>query len=69
MVSSIGVTFVSDKPILCNTYPVDNRVPLGAGDFRPGCSEAEVRTAVAVDLNVGGLSAGGRVLGRGPEGT
>ena len=54
---------------LCNTYPVDPRVPLGAGDFRPGCSEADVRTAVAVDLNVGGLLAGERVPGRGPAGT
>ena len=48
---------------------MDPRVPLGAGDFRPGCSEAEVRTAVAVDLNVGGLAAGERVPGRGPDGT
>lgn len=69
MASSIGVTFDSDQPILCSTYPVDPRVPLGAGDFLPGCSEAEVRTAVAVDLNVGGLAAGERLPGRGPEGT
>lgn len=53
----------------CNAYPVDPKVPLGAGDFRPGCSEADVRTAVAVDLNVGGLLAGERVPGRGPAGT
>lgn len=46
------------------------RVPLGAGDFRLACSEAEVRTAVAVDLNVaGGLLAGEWAPGRGPEGT
>lgn len=67
--SSIDVRFVSNQSILCNTYPVDPRVPLGAGDFRPGCSEAEVRTAVAVDLNVGGLAAGERAPGRGPAGT
>ena len=44
-------------------------VPLGTGDFRLGCSEADARTAVAVDLNVGGLAAGERVPGRGSEGT
>ena len=40
------------------TYPVDPRVPLRAGDFRPCCSEAEVRTAVAVVLKVGRLFEG-----------
>ena len=40
------------------TYPVDPRVPLRAGDFRPCCSEAEVRTAVAVVLRVGRLFEG-----------
>ena len=44
-------------------------VPLGTGDFRLGCSEADARTAVDVDLNVGGLAAGERVPGRGSEGT
>lgn len=43
---------------MSKTYPVDPSVPLRAGDFRPCCSEADVRTAVAVVLKMGRLFEG-----------
>ena len=49
------------------THPVDVKVPLAAGDFRPPCCNAvQVRTAVAVDLSVRGLTNEGTAPGRGP---
>lgn len=62
-----GFKLEQNKRILA--YPVEPRVPLGAGDFRPCCNAPDVRTAVAVVLKEGGLVAGEVVpAGREPAG-
>lgn len=44
--------------LITETYLVEPRFPRTAGDLRPCCSAAEVRTAVAAVFKVGGLLTG-----------